>query len=124
VAKRSQYTSDVRLTDPRSLLDALAMRNLCLIWTSLLCGFNISIIKILSSLNTAIYCDVIKKEKQLQSVGGFFGRVLGAVKRDLVRPPSNHCKLTGRCRKHFFSQNQRIQPDDGHVPKHVVVFRF
>jgi hypothetical protein len=30
-----------------------------------LCGFNISIIKILSSLNTTIYFDVIKKEKQL-----------------------------------------------------------
>jgi hypothetical protein len=34
----------------------------CLIWTSLLCGFNISIIKILSSLNTTIYFDVIKRK--------------------------------------------------------------
>jgi hypothetical protein len=31
----------------------------------LLCGFNISIIKRLGSLNTTIYFDIIKKEKQL-----------------------------------------------------------
>jgi hypothetical protein len=34
-------------------------------WTSLLCGFNIRIIKRLGSLNTTIYFDIIKKEKQL-----------------------------------------------------------
>jgi hypothetical protein len=40
-------------------------KNLCLILTSVLCGFNFGINKGLGGLNTTFYSDLIKKENQL-----------------------------------------------------------
>jgi hypothetical protein len=74
---------------------------------------DISIIKILCSLNTTICLDLVKRIKQLHvSARGHLQVVSCGFARKLISATPSDFKT------------HSIQPEDGHVPKHVVVLSF